>query len=143
MPTLAELLGVTAKPSSLRLEGVSLVPLLRNPSADLEIEPAFSQRRPPDERRLGIGWEPGAKLAAQDGRYKYIRNPEPPHELYDLQSDPYELRNLIRQPHPEKERLERWILEKHEDLSGDHRAKSPADEIDPELLEDLKALGYI
>jgi len=143
MPTLAELLGVAASPSDLRLEGVSLVPLLSNPSVDLGVEPAFSQRRRPDERRVGIGWEPGIKLAAQDGRFKYIRNPEPPHGFYDLQSDPYELRNLIRQPHPEKERLERWILDKHEDLSGDHRAKSPADEIDPELLEDLKALGYI
>ena len=143
LPTLAELLGVPAGPADLGLEGVSLVPLLRDPSADLGIEPAFSQRRPPDERRMGIGWEPGIKLAAQDGRFKYIRNPEPPHEFYDLKSDPYELRNLIRQPHPEKDRLERWLLDKHERLSGDHRTKSPADEIAPELLEDLKALGYI
>jgi arylsulfatase A-like enzyme len=122
---------------------VSLVPLLDDPSTDLGIEPAFSQRRPPDERRLRIGWEPGVKLAAQDGRFKYIRNPEPPHELYDLMSDPYELRNLIRHPHPEKERLERWLLQKYEELSGDHRTKSLTDEIDPQLLEDLKALGYI
>ncbi len=143
LPTLAELLGVSVSPARLRLEGVSLVPLLQDPSADLGIEPAFSQRRPPDERRLGIGWEPGIKLAAQDGTFKYIRNPEPPHELYDLRSDPYELRNLIRQPLPEKERLERWLLDKHESLTGDHRTKSLSDEIDPELLEDLKALGYI
>ncbi|MCG6927383.1 MAG: sulfatase [Acidobacteria bacterium] len=143
LPTFGELLGVTASPSELGLEGVSLVPLLRDPSADLGIEPAFSQRRPPDERRVSIGWEPGIKLAVQDGRFKYIRNPEPPHELYDLQSDPYELRNLIRRHHPEKERLERWLLDKYEKLSGDHRAESPTDEIDPEILEDLKALGYI
>jgi arylsulfatase A-like enzyme len=143
LPTLAELLGVRASPPELRLEGVSLVPLLLDPSTDLGIEPAFSQRRPPDERRLGIGWEPGIKLAAQDARFKYIRNPEPPHELYDLQSDPYELRNLIRQPHPEKERLERWLRDKFAALSGDHRTKGLEDEIDPELLEDLKALGYI
>lgn len=143
LPTLAELLGVSASPARLRLEGVSLVPLLQDPSADLGIEPAFSQRRPPDERRLGIGWEPGIKLAAQDGTFKYIRNPEPPHELYDLRTDPYELKNLIRQPLPEKERLERWLLDKHESLTRDHRTKSLSDEIDPELLEDLKALGYI
>jgi arylsulfatase A-like enzyme len=143
LPTLADLLGVAADPADLRLEGVSLVPLLEDPSTDLGIEPAFSQRRRPDERRVSIGWEPGIKLAVQDDRYKYIRNPEPPHELYDLKTDPYELRNLIRHPHPEKERLERWILEKHEALSRDHRTESLADEIDPQLLEDLKALGYI
>ena len=44
---------------------------------------------------------------------------------------------------PEKERMERWLLEKHEELTSDHRAESLADEIDPQLLEDLKALGYI
>jgi arylsulfatase A-like enzyme len=143
LPTLAELLGVPVSPTHLRLEGVSLVPLLEDPSTDLGIEPAFSQRRPPDERRLSIGWEPGIKLAAQDGGFKYIRNPEPPHELYDLADDPYELRNLIRHPHPQKERLERWLLDKYEELSHDHRTKGLTDEIDPQLLEDLKALGYI
>jgi len=143
LPTLAELLGVDASGSRLRHEGVSLVPLLQDPSADLGIEPAFSQRRRPDDRRLGIGWEPGIKLATQDARFKYIRNPEPPHELYDLKTDPYELRNLIRQAHPAEERLRPWLLDKHESLTRDHRAKSLADEIDPQLLEDLKALGYI
>jgi arylsulfatase A-like enzyme len=141
LPTLARLLDVPA--GSLHGEGVSLVPLLDDPRADLPIEPAFSQRRPPDERRLGIGWEPGLKLAAQDGRFKYIRNPEPPHELYDLETDPNELANLIREPIPEKEHLRRWLDETWERLQNDHRTDAPSDEIAPEILEDLKALGYI
>ena len=118
-------------------------PSWRSPTADLGIEPAFSQRRPPDERRLSIGWDPGVKLAAQDGRHKYIQNPGPLHEFYDLSRDPYEQRNLIHAESPEKERLREWLRQKHEALTQDHRSKSLSDEIDPQLLEDLKALGYL
>ncbi len=143
LPTVAELLGVPLRRSELRLEGVSLVPLLEKPSADLGIEAAFSQRRPPDERRLGIGWDPGSKLSAQDATHKLILNPEPPHEFYDLERDPNELRNLIHAPDPHKDRLETWLREKYEALSRDHRTGELSDEIDPQILEDLKALGYI
>jgi arylsulfatase A-like enzyme len=143
LPTVAELLGVALSGSDLRLEGTSLVPLLAKPSADLGLEPAFSQRRPPDERRLSIGWDPGVKLAAQDGHHKYILNPKPPHEFYDLSRDPYELRNLIHGESPEKERLRQWLQEKYEALAQDHRSKSVSDELDPQTLEDLKALGYL
>jgi len=143
LPTVAELLGVPLDTSDLRLEGVSLVPLIENPSADLGLEPAFSQRRPPDERRLSIGWDPGPKLAAQDGRFKYIRNPKPPHEFYDLSRDPRELSNLIHGESPDMARLSEWLREKHDALTRDHRSKTLSDEIDPQILEDLKALGYI
>ena len=143
LPTVADLLGVPLKGSDLRLEGVSLVPLIANPSADLGLEPAFSQRRPPDERRLSIGWDPGPKLAAQDGRFKYIQNPRPPHEFYDLLRDPRELSNLIHGESPDMERLREWLRQKHEALTRDHRSKALTDEIDPQTLEDLKALGYI
>jgi arylsulfatase A-like enzyme len=141
LPTLVELVGVPLGP--VRGEGVSLVPLLDDPTTELDLEPAFSQRRPPDERRLGIGWEPGLKLAVQDEGFKYIRNPEPPNELYDLQSDPNELRNLILEPSPEEKRLRRWLDEKWEQLQNDHRTEPSSDEIAPEILEELKALGYI
>jgi len=142
LPTVAELLGIPLSRSELRLEGVSLVPLLENPSADLGIDAAFSQRRPPDERRLGIGWDPGKKLSAQDGGHKFILNPVPPHEFYDLQRDPNELRNLIHAPNPQKDRLKTWLEEKYDALSRDHRSEDLSDEIDPQVLEDLKALGY-
>jgi arylsulfatase A-like enzyme len=143
LPTLSELLGVPLSRAGLRIEGVSLVPLLGSPSADVGIEPAFSQRRPPDERRLRIGWEPGIKLAVQNGAFKYIRNPEPPHEFYDLRRDPNELQNLIHAESTEKDRLRRWLDAKYDSLRRDHRAESLSDEIDPQILEDLKALGYI
>jgi arylsulfatase A-like enzyme len=143
LPTVAELLGLPLDSADLRIEGRSLVPLLEDPSTDVGVDMAFSQRRPPDERRLGIGWEAGTKLSAQDARFKYILNPEPPHEFYDLRRDPYELSNLIETETPEKDRLRRWLLSKYQALTRDHRTKSLSDEIDPQVLEDLKALGYI
>lgn len=47
-------------------------------------------------------------------RYKYIWNDGDLEELYDLKSDPYEMKNLINSPHHEdilkdmRERLARW-----------------------------------
>ena len=66
----------------------------------------------------------------------------PPHEFYDLQRDPNELRNLIHAPNPQKDRLKTWLEEKYDALSRDHRSEDLSDEIDPQVLEDLKALGY-
>jgi len=143
VPTLAELLGVPLDAGALRLEGRSLVPLLSDPRRDLGLEPAFSQRRPPDERRLHIGWEPGVKLAAQDGAHKYIFNSEGGDEFYDLRTDPHELRNLAGTPDPDRDRLREWLHRKFEALVRDHRTKGADPEVDPRHLEDLKALGYV
>jgi arylsulfatase A-like enzyme len=143
MPTVAELLGVRLDRRRLRIEGRSLVPLMVGKATDVGIDAAFSQRRPPDERRLGIGWEPGIKLAAQDGRFKYIMNAEGPDEFYDLKSDGCELRNLIDEPRPEKDRLRRWLEGKYQQLRRDHRGTRGPGEVDPRVQEDLKALGYI
>jgi arylsulfatase A-like enzyme len=142
VPTVAELLGLPLDRPKLRLEGRSLVPVLTNPSADVGIDAAFAQRRPPDERRREAGWEAGTMISAQDARFKYIWSSEGPHEFYDIQRDPYELDNLIDAPVPQKERLRDWLLAKYRALCRDRRA-APAGEIDPRVLEDLKALGYL
>lgn len=143
MPTIAELLGLLLAEPVLRLEGRSLTRLFEAPSADLGIEPAFSQRRPPDERRLEAGWEPGTKLAAQDAEGKYIFNSEGGDEFYDIRLDPNELRNLVEQPRPDKDRLREWLHHKFEALGRDQRTAGAAPDVDPRHLEDLKALGYI
>jgi len=142
-PTLAELLGTPMDRRRLKTEGRSLVPLLTGKGTDVGIDAAFSQRRPPDDRRLGIGWEPGIKLAAQDGRFKYIMNAEGPDEFYDLGSDVCELRNLVEEPRLEKERLRRWLEGKYQELRRDRRGTREPGGVDPRHLEDLKALGYI
>ncbi len=142
-PTLAELLGVPMPARRLRIEGRSLVPLITGGRTDGSVEPAFSQRRPPDERRLGIGWEPGIKLAAQDGRYKYIVNSDGADEFFDLRADPCELGNLVGEARPEEERLRRWLEGKYQDLLRDRRGTTAPGGVDPRHVEDLKALGYI
>jgi len=142
LPTLGELLGLGIA-DGLRLEGRSLVPLLEARTADLAVEPAFAQRRPADRRRLRAGWDPGVKLAAQDGGHKYVYRSEGGDEFYDLRHDPYELRNLIGTEHPEKQRLREWLLGKYQALVEDRRTEAAAPDVDPRLLEDLEALGYI
>jgi len=143
LPTVAELLGLELPGGGSRLEGRSLVPLFDAPSRDLGLPPAFSQRRPPDERRLDIGWEPGTKLAAQDARHKYIYNSEGDDEFYDIHLDPNELRNLAGSNSEDERRLHEWLTAKMDALSHDHRTKGETPGIDPRHLEDLRALGYI
>ena len=94
-PTLAELLGVEIDSEALTLEGRSLVPLLRNPESPLRIDVAISHRRPADEARREDGWEPGLVISARTDRYKYILKTRGDDELYDLEADPFETRNLI------------------------------------------------
>jgi arylsulfatase A-like enzyme len=101
VPTLLEACGVPA-PSSVRLDGRSLFPLLRG-RTDVTW---------PD-RTLFFQWHRGDRperdraFAARGQRYKLLR-PEPPPgsrqvpplELYDLKNDPWEQRNLAGE-HPQ------------------------------------------
>ena len=76
-----------------------------------------------DGREYWVTWE---KLAESDGRaagfVKRYRQ-RPAEELYDVESDPYELKNLAGDPRHGKtlaelrERLKQWRLQQGEDLS--------------------------
>ena len=69
-------------------EGRSLAPLMRG-------------QTPPDWRRYAFSTHNGAQFGAytmrmiRDKRYKYVWNPTDTDELYDLQSDPWEVDNRI------------------------------------------------
>lgn len=97
-PTIAELAGSAAKPEA-DLDGVSLIPVLRDPSTALERElfwyyPHYS----PQARR------PGA--AIRSGDYKLIEHYDPPKvELYHLQDDPSERRDLAAEQPEVADRL--------------------------------------
>jgi len=100
-PTLLELAGAPA-PSS--MQGRSLTPLLKGQKTawrDSFLIEYYSDKVFP--RVLKMGYQ-----AARTGRWKYIRylELEGMDELYDLKTDPYEMKNLINQPGAAKAREE-------------------------------------
>lgn len=76
-PTLIDLCGLPANP---KLEGVSLRPLLQNPSADWE--------------HVAISTLEQNNHAVRDQRWRYIRYADGSEELYDHLVDPNEWKNL-------------------------------------------------
>jgi arylsulfatase A-like enzyme len=95
-PTLLELADV-AVPGT--MQGRSLVPLngKRRPWRGSFLIEYYSDKVFPRIAQMGY-------QAVRNGRWKYIHylELEGMDELYDLQTDPYEMRNLIHQPGAEK-----------------------------------------
>ena len=92
-PTLLEFAGLPAPEG---LHGRSFVPLLADPRRELRrafLIEHFSDTVFP--RSAGLGYQ-----AIRTEDWKYIRYAEIPgaDELYDLNRDPYEMRNLVNQP---------------------------------------------
>lgn len=89
-PTLLELAGVAPSPE---MDGLSMLPVINN--AEVTLRKSFLIEYYSDivfPRMLTIGYK-----AVRNDRYKYIRynELEEMDELYDLQQDPYELKNII------------------------------------------------
>ncbi len=93
-PTLNELCKLEAATT---LDGLSLVPLLRNPSSE-RVRPAVIEFR-------------RGNAAVRTDRYRYIRYRDGGEELYDHQTDPNEWTNLAAEKQHEttKQRLARWL----------------------------------
>lgn len=132
-PTLAALAGAEAPPI---LQGRSLLPLLADPEADLPEVSALSSFD---------AWD-GRIHALRQGRHKLLTGPDGrPAGLYDLREDPLEYRDLLG-TRPEVTRrlraeLRRW-LEENERLAREvPGAKSR--ELPPEVVDELRALGYL
>lgn len=98
-PTLVELAGLPAKSA---LDGVSLVPLLKNPTAPWE-RPALTT----------AGFK---NHALRTDRWRYIRYADGAEELYDHDKDPLERSNLATKPESAKIKtdLQQW-LPKHDE----------------------------
>ena len=116
------------------LSGCSLAPTLQGESGAREQAVLAESLLP----RLHYGWS--ELHAFREGRFKYIEAPRP--ELYDLEQDPHEQRNLVAAQPARAEALRRALLER----LGSERAPPAA--IDPnaasgELMESLGALGYV
>lgn len=96
-PTLAELCDV---PTPGSLDGVSLVPLLRDPKVRTE-------------RVVVTSFDPG-NVTLRSDRWRYIRYEHGSEELYNLRRDPNEWNNLAAEP-------------EHEARLASFRAKIPSD----------------
>ena len=142
-PTLVELLALPcADVPGCRPEGRSLVPLLRG--EELPAQPIYAESgrsRYPELVRRRVRFDVSGRFRAViHGRWKLIWTPgreEGPYELFDLESDPGEERDLYAPAHPEAERLAALLQAWSDD---EPRAEATASEAD---LEALRALGYI
>jgi arylsulfatase A-like enzyme/Flp pilus assembly protein TadD len=130
MPTVLEYLEVAAPDE---VEGMSLLGLMAGRQED-EPRYAYSESR---YCRLHYGWSD--LVSIRDSRYKFIEAPTP--ELYDLQEDPGELRNIYDRYLDVATSLRERLAE----LSAEGVADSDSamEDLDPDTLEKLRSLGYV
>jgi arylsulfatase A-like enzyme/Flp pilus assembly protein TadD len=125
-PTVLELAGMATSSSN---SGRSIAAALAG--AALPEESSFAESLVP---LLHYGWSD--LRAVRDGRWKYILAPKP--ELYDLDNDPGELKNLV-DAQPTRASAMRAAL-----VSQAVRpAAAPASGLPADTLERLGALGYV
>jgi len=132
LPSVLDLLGVPA-PAGWQGSGQSLGPVLRGTASMAVSEPAYAESLLP---LLHYGWSD--LRALRDGRWKYIQAPRP--ELYDLEADPGETRDLAAEMPARAEAL-RNGLAAH--LARERAVATDAAGVPPDLLEKLGALGYL
>ncbi|MGH9331165.1 MAG: sulfatase family protein, partial [Vicinamibacterales bacterium] len=133
MPTVLDLLDLPV-PS---MDGVSLLDLMRGRRRYLDLD-VFAESVYPQR----FGWSP--LRALRDGRFKLIDAPRP--ELYDLERDPFEERNLFDERRALAEAMKRRL----EALAGGSQptARATKEKVEKAVVpaglrDDLAALGYV
>ncbi len=139
-PTLLGLLGL---PGLEGAQGADLAPRLRDAAPAQPTRPIFLYRRPYPRSVIGVLGKvqvEGELIGLRAGPWKYIEGSIGTQELYDVERDPREERNLaparpgvVAQLQPE---AARW---RHERVRPLHDAP----ELTPQDREALEALGYI
>jgi choline-sulfatase len=125
-PTLLGLLGL---PVPARMRGASLLGLVDRREDRSEDRRVYSETFYP---RLHFGWSDLASLVGP--RYHYIEGPDP--EIYDLDQDPRETRNLLRDQR-------RLYADMRRELAGYDRRLAPPAAVDAETRSAMAALGYV
>lgn len=139
LPSLAEWVGARPEPGAFTLQGRSFLPALRDPGTTLPPALAFAQRRPAGPKLRD--YEKGEVFAVRDLDFKYVVRTGSRDEMYDLRSDPLEMKNLATSA-PLARTLEQRAREFFV-LASREGARSQAKPASPESEEELRALGYI
>jgi choline-sulfatase len=128
MPTILELLGIPAPTSP---DGISLKPFI------LGTEAAHRTVFGETDYPLRFGWAP-LRSVRREG-FKFIEAPQP--ELYDLRSDPGELRNLYVPWDTTVQKLRKMLAQ----LSAKSLppGKPSRGAVSPGTIDELRALGYL
>lgn len=133
LPTLMDLLGEPM--GDVDGPGRSLVPRMTgdadDPGADGYAEAMYPLHH--------YGWS--ALRAFRLGKYKLIDAPRP--ELFDLEADPGETRNLFAQERAVGERLQTALRGMETAFAQQGIPKAAPAEVDPEVREKLASLGYV
>ena len=98
----------------------------------------FVQRTPKERRRL---WGTGQKFSLVSADWKYHHATDSVDELYDMRADPDELENLIDVRVSTAELLQHQLLEGIETVSSSGVGLDVLEEISPEAIRELRALG--
>jgi arylsulfatase A-like enzyme len=130
VPTILEILDIPASP----MDGVSLVDVMSGRRTDPELE-GFAESMYP----LRFGWSP--LRALRDGRFKLIDAPRP--ELYDLERDPFEERNLFDERRALADAMRRRVRAAAGRSQYSFRGADDWTGVPAALRKDLAALGYL
>ncbi|HUG52138.1 MAG TPA: tetratricopeptide repeat protein, partial [Vicinamibacteria bacterium] len=134
LPTAMELLGLPL-PAGMTPSGRSLAAALRG-EVSLAEDPTYAESLLP---LLHFGWSD--LRALREGRWKYVQAPRP--ELYDLQQDPGETRNLAGIQPARAEAMREALGRRMARERAVSEAAPGAAGVPPDLLEKLGALGYL
>ncbi|MGE3889210.1 MAG: sulfatase-like hydrolase/transferase [Vicinamibacterales bacterium] len=129
MPTVLELVGAEAPAE---VQGTSLLPLARGEALDLL---AYTETYYP---RYHYGWS--ELTAVRDGRFKFIAAPR--RELYDIQADPSETKDLAGENPRMADALERGLRDLATRTAAKAVAQAPRP-VEPAVEQQLRALGYV
>ena len=133
LPTLVEMIGLEP-PANGEASGVSVASALRG--EPYRHEPvAYAESLVP---LLHFGWSDLRSI--RRGKWKYIQAPRP--ELYDLEADPMEIRNLA-DSQPELSKGMRGALGEELDRERHAVGATETSSLPQDLLDKLGALGYV
>ena len=142
VPTILELVSHEGLDQVFAPRGISLAEVLRTVGRPLPALSAYAQRREADEMRLSRGWIPGDVHCLVTDRYKYIRRTEGRDQLFALDDDPLEAADLLGRGLPVGLEMRQRLEAMFDEMSEQGRMLQRSD-INPEYIEQLKALGYL